>query len=211
LPGANGAGALEATMEKAVYRPLGSVKMRAGVICLPPSLEPTPVKADTPAIEVMTDLRVVPVATIRADRTVAQATQQMITRGVRLLMVVAFGGVVEGLITATDTASERAMTLAQQQGKRPGDLAVADLMVPRHAIDVLEIATVLRADVGDVVATLKESGRQHALVVDRDRLTGEEYVRGIFSATQIGRRLGVPVVIFETAHTFAQIEAALAR
>jgi hypothetical protein len=103
------------------------------------------------------------------------------------------------------------MNLAQQQGRRPGELTVADLMTPRSAIDVLEIDTVLRADVGDVVATLRESGRQHALVVDRDRLTGEEYVRGIFSATYIGRRLGVPIVIFETAHTFAQIESALAR
>lgn len=198
-------------MEKAVYRPLPTIKMRAGVVCLPPSLEPLPVKADTPAIEVMTDLRSVAVATVRADASLAHARDQMITRGVRLLIVVGFGGVVEGLITATDTASERALNVAQQEGRKPGDLTVADLMTPRHAIEVLEIATVLRADVGDVVATLKESGRQHALVVDRDRLTGEEYVRGIFSATQIGRRLGVPVLIFETAHTFAQIESALAR
>jgi CBS domain-containing protein len=198
-------------MEKAVYRPLPTIRMRAGVLCLPPSLEPSPVKADTPAIEVMTDLRSIAVATVRADASLAHARDQMITRGVRLLIVVSFGGVVEGLITATDTASERALNVAQQEGRKPGDLTVADLMTPRHAIDVLEIATVLRAEVGDVVATLKESGRQHALVVDRDRLSGEEYVRGIFSATQIGRRLGVPVLIFETAHTFAQIESALAR
>ncbi len=196
-------------MEKAVYRPLPTTKMRPGVICLPPSLEPPPVKADTPAIEVMTDLRSVAIATIRADATLAQATRQMITRGVRLLVVVGFGGVVEGLITAHDTASERAIRQSQQHGSKPGELTVADLMVPRSSIDVLEITTVLRADVGDIVATLKESARQHALVVDRDRLTGEEYVRGIFSATQIGRRLGIPVLIFETANTFAQIETAL--
>jgi len=198
-------------MEKAEYRALPTTRMRPGVICLPPSLEPSPVKADTPAIEVMTDLRAIAVATIRADATLAQATRQMITRGVRLLIVAGFGGVVEGLITADDTASERAIRQAQQHGSRAGELTVGDLMLPRSSIDVLEIATVLRADVGDVVATLKESGRQHALVVDRDRLTGEEYVRGIFSATQIGRRLGVPVLIFETANTFAQIETALAR
>ena len=198
-------------MEKAVYQALPTIRMRAGVVCLPPSLEPSPVKADTPAIEVMTDLRAVAVATIRADATLAQATRQMIARGVRLLIVVGFGGVVEGLITSDDTASERAINLSQQHGRKPGELTVADLMLPRSAIDVLEIATVLRADVGDIVATLKESGRQHALVVDRDRLAGEEYVRGIFSATQIGRRLGVPIVIFETAQTFAQIETALAR
>jgi hypothetical protein len=58
---------------------------------------------------------------------------------------------------------------------------------------------------------LKEAGRQHALVVDNDRVTGEDYVRGIFSATQIGRQLGMPILMFEVANTFAQIEAELAK
>ena len=60
-------------------------------------------------------------------------------------------------------------------------------------------------------ATLKEAGRQHALGVDRDQLTREEIVRGVFSATQIGRQLGVPNLSFEVARTFAEIEAELAR
>jgi hypothetical protein len=34
---------------------------------------------------------------------------------------------------------------------------------------VLGISTVARAEVGDIVATLKDAGRQHALVVDRIR------------------------------------------
>ena len=68
-----------------------------------------------------------------------------------------------------------------------------------------------RAEVGDIVATLKDVGRQHALVVDRDPLTHEETLRGIFSATQIGRQLGVPILIFEVAHTFAEIESELAK
>jgi hypothetical protein len=36
-------------------------------------------------------------------------------------------------------------------------------------------------------------------------------VCGIFSATQIGRQLGMPIATFEVAHTFAEIEAELAR
>ena len=84
-------------------------------------------------------------------------------------------------------------------------------MVPHGAIDVLDIDQVMRAEVGHIIATLKESNRQHALVVDRDRLTREEFVRGIFSATQIGRQLGMPIATFDVAHTFAEIEAELAR
>jgi CBS domain containing-hemolysin-like protein len=185
-------------------------KLAPGVIC--PALgayAPKPIKVDAPAIEVMTDLRQVAAATIGAQATLAQATQTMIARGVRLLIVVGASRVVEGLLTATDTMSERPITLLRERGGRHGELTVADLMVPRSAIDVLDIATVLRAEVGHVIATLKEAGRQHALVLEKDHVTGEPIVRGIFSATQIGRQLGVPIHTFEVAHTFAEIEAEL--
>jgi hypothetical protein len=49
------------------------------------------------------------------------------------------------------------------------------------------------------------------MVVDRDQLTREEIVRGVFSATRIGRQLGVPNLSFEVAQTFAEIEAELAK
>jgi hypothetical protein len=135
----------------------------------------------------------------------------MIARGVRLLLVVGAGGVIKGLITARDTKGEKPIALLRERGGKHGEPRVADLMVARSAIDVLDIATVLRAEVGHIVATLKELGRQHALVVERDPLTGRETVRGIFSATQIGRQLGMPIVTFEVARMFAEIEAELAR
>lgn len=198
-------------MEKTVYKPVPMVRMREGVVCQPPATGPKPVRMDTPAIEVMTDLRQVAPATIRADASVAQAERAMIARGVRLLLVVDVTGEVEGLITARDIVGEKPLKLVRDRGGKHDNLAVADLMVPRSAIDVLPIESVVKMEVGDVVATLKDVGRQHALVVDHDRLTGEDFVRGIFSATQIGRQLGVPILIFEVAHTFAEIENELAK
>ena len=198
------------TMQRATYKPLPMTKMPAGVTCQPPSAyAPTPIKADTPAIEAMTDLRQVPVATIHASATLAQATQLMIARGVRLLIVTGPNRVVEGLITAADTLSERPITLMRERGLKYDELTVADLMVAHSAIDVLDITTVLRAEVGHIIATMKETGRQHALVLEKDWMTGEPVIRGIFSATQIGRQLGVPTPSFEVARTFAEIEAEL--
>jgi hypothetical protein len=60
------------------------------------------------------------------------------------------------------------------------------------------------------VATLKKSGRQHAVVVEVDR-NGGQTVRGLFSATQIARQLGVAIQTSEVARTFSEIEAQLAR
>ena len=48
----------------------------------------TLVRADSPAMCVMTDFKQVSVATINPDATLAAANQTMISRGVRLLLVV---------------------------------------------------------------------------------------------------------------------------
>jgi len=47
-------------------------------------------------------------------------------------------------------------------------------------------------------------------VVERDRYGGQ-IVRGLFSATQIARQLGVSMQMTEVARTFSEIEATLAR
>jgi hypothetical protein len=66
------------------------------------------------------------------------------------------------------------------------------------------------AKVGHIVATLQSTGRQHALVVEQDA-SGRQVVRGVFSATQVARQLGVAIPTSEIARTFAEIEAQLAR
>ncbi|MBI3523957.1 MAG: CBS domain-containing protein [Betaproteobacteria bacterium] len=186
--------------------------MREGVKCLPSGYwYSTRLRADSPAIDAMTDLRKVMPATITADASLTLANQTMIARSVRLLLVVNDKHEIVGLITARDTMGEKPVKTLRERGGTHGELKVADLMVPRNAIDVIDISTVERAEVGHVVATLKELGRQHALVVEKDALSGEEVLRGIFSATQISRLVSMTIHTFEIAHTFAQIESELAK
>jgi CBS-domain-containing membrane protein len=191
------------------YPSLRQHPLAGGVTCRVAGAVPQMVRADSPAIAVMTDLTQVSAATITPESTLADATRLMIARGVRLLLVTDAYRTIEGVITVRDTMGERPIKLLREAGGRREDLRVADLMTPRDAIQVLDLADVLRAEVGHIVATLKECARQHALVVERDRMTGDDFVRGIFSATQIGRQLGVAIPIFEVAHSFAEIEAAL--
>jgi CBS-domain-containing membrane protein len=199
-------------MERAAYKPLEMLKLREGTTYLPPGGGvPRPVKYDSPAISVMTDLCQVPAATIRPDATAAQATQAMIARGVRLLLVVDAAAFVEGVVTARDTMGEKPIKMLEEKGGRHDDLLVSDLMTPRDKVEVLDMAAVQKAEVGHIVATLRESARQHALVVDRDPINGEERIRGIFSVTQIGRQLGVALQTFEVSRTFAEIESGLGR
>ena len=168
------------------------------------------VGADSPAIEAMTDFARINVVAISGDALVDDANARMISRGVRLLMVVGKDDAVLGLITARDILGEKPMQIVQARGIKRDELTVSDLMTPVESIDTLYLSEVLNARVADILAALKKVGRQHILVEDNDPATGLPRVRGLFSATHIGRLLGVPVLGFDLPRTFAEIETALA-
>lgn len=195
-------------MERADYKPLNTRPIDLAAGFHRPAGAPS-VRMDSPALDAMTDLARVQVATTTPETSLTQATQAMIDRGVRLLLVVNADGRLAGLITARDTMGERPIKHIHANGGSYADLRVRDCMTPARAIEVLTMEQISRAEVGHMVATLKSLGRQHALVVDKDPLSGGEMIRGIFSTTQIGRQLGVNVQAFEVAKTFAEIEMAL--
>jgi CBS domain-containing protein len=163
------------------------------------------VEVESPALQVMTDLARISPATIRPQAPLAGANQFMITRGVRLLLVIDDGETVVGVITATDILGEKPMVVATERGLRRDELTVADAMTPAEQVEVIALADVQGARVGHVVETLRRAGRQHALVVDAERK-----VRGIFSLSQIARQLGIAVQTGgEVARTFREIESAI--
>jgi len=163
------------------------------------------VTLESPAVDVMTDLRRTTPATIRPQAPLAGANQFMITRGVRLLLVVDEQENVLGVITATDILGERAMRVAIGRGLRRDELTVADLMTPADQVEVIALEDATAARVGHVLETLRRAGRHHALVAD-----AEHMVCGIFSLSQLARQLGVSVATGgEVARTFSEIEAAI--
>jgi hypothetical protein len=82
-------------------------------------------------------------------------------------------------------------------------------MEPVEAWQALAFSDVAHASVGDVVATFRATGRSHIVVVEHDAGPARDVVRGLFSATQVGRQLGTTIETQATAVTFAQIETAL--
>lgn len=195
-------------MERAVYRPISLRPVKIGAACREPRTFSS-VQIDTPAIELMTDFHSVMPVTTRPHATLTQATNAMVQRGVRLLFVLNDEDAIIGVITARDTTGERPIKLIRERGGKHGDLRVEDVMTRHENMEAMTLNDVLHAEVGHILQTLKQIGRQHAIVVESEP-DGREYVRGIFSATTIGRRLGVPIQTFEVANTFAEIEAALA-
>lgn len=167
------------------------------------------VSMDSPALEVMTDLRRVQAVTIGPDATVGAAGMAMMRNAVRSLLVADERRCVLGIVTATDLLGEKPMQVVRERGVCHKDVLVRDIMTPRERLEVIRMADVLAAEVGHVVATLKRAGRQHALVVEED-LGGRQTICGIFSASQIARQLDMTLDVIQIASTFAEIEAAIA-
>lgn len=169
-----------------------------------------PVRPDAPAIEVMTDLTQVKAAATQPSTPAAEAEQQMIYLGVRMLFVVSQMPAVEGLITAADIRGDRQMRLVHERRTRFDELTVADLMTPLAQLDAIGLDQLRGARVGNVIATLKRSGRHHLLVVEPAGAAGQRRVRGVFSRSQVERQLGTAIDITQVARDFAEIERALA-
>lgn len=168
-----------------------------------------PVKAYSSALEVMTDLRFIAASTVAAELDIDTATQKMIARGVRSLLVVNVQQDVIGIITSRDLLGGRPDAAMQAKNIDFSELIVRDVMTGGDAIEVLHMDDVLHARVGDIVETLKHSGRQHALVVEDDSFSGKKMIRGIFSASQIARQLGVRSQKTALSDTFAEIDQAI--
>ena len=191
------------------YHPLAAQPLQAGTRLHLPGQDLERVRIDSPALAVMTDLRRIPAATIDLEAPLDAANRFMIRRGVRLLLVTNNERQVLGLITANDVLGEKPVQFALERSIKHTEICVRDIMTPRARLEVLLHADLIQAEVGHIVATLKHTGRQHALVVDLSGDGKVQTVRGIFSGSQIARQLGVTIQPTEVAQTFAEIGAAL--
>jgi CBS domain-containing protein len=195
------------------FEPLPQSRLDAAAYCCLPEREsdaPPHVQAKSPAVQVMTDLRRVPPVCTSPLATVDDANRTMKSRGVRSLFVVD-GDRVVGIITAYDILSERPLLVGHDTGVRHDEVVVRDVMRPAEQLEVIDFSDVVVGRVGNVVATLKRSGRQHALVADRQDIGPHWYLLGLFSLTQIARQLGISPVVPDVAHCIADIEAMFAR
>ena len=191
------------------YQPLEHINANAtDIITVSDPTRPLKLTVDSHAFDAMTDLRRVQPVSISPDENLEQARTTMIVCGVKSLFVRNEEGNLLGLISANDLAGECAMVKATSSGRNVPELTVRDVMVKLKDLEFLELSDVSRAEIGHIVSTLKNHNRQHALVVDQRN--GAMQVIGLFSATQIARQMGIPMLDLVKASTFAEIEAAVA-
>ena len=169
---------------------------------------PKPANLTSPALDVMTDLRHIPAAVIEPDVTMESANAYMMLRGIRSLLVLNQDKFLDGIITATDILGEKPLRFIQERCVKHSEILVSDIMTPLDRLEAIPMQEVQRAKVGNIIASLCDTGRQHTLVIEND-VDGKPVVCGIFSLTQIEKQLGTAIPSTEIARTFTEIEAAL--
>ena len=188
------------------YHTLPAHRLTGSVFVARPA-PPKLVTLESPALEVMTDLRHMHAAVIEPQVTMESANAYMLQRGVRSLLVLNQDRALGGLITATDILGEKPLRFSEERRVKHHDILVSDIMTPLDRLEAIPFEEARHAKVGHVISSLRDSGRQHTLVIDK--LLGKVQVCGIFSLSQIEKQLGAPIESTGVANSFAEIEATL--
>jgi CBS domain-containing protein len=157
------------------------------------------------AVAVLTDFNQVTPLTVDRSTPLEKSLEIMIKHRVRLLLVCTTNGNIIGLLTSRDISGDKPQRILAKSGGTREELVVADVMTLRPKLDTLMLADVVQARVGDIIETLKQAKRQHALVLDNDSETGEPMVRGIFSLSQIGLQLGLNIDVSQRPTTYTEL------
>lgn len=179
-----------------------------GAVRIACPVPPKSVTLTSPALDVMTDLRYIHAAVIDLHMTMESANAYMKQRGVRSLLVLNQDEILAGIITATDILGEKPLRFIQERSMKHNEILVSDIMTPLDRLEAIPIEEIQHARVGDIIASLLDTGRQHAWVIENGT-DGKPAVCGIFSLTQIEKQLGTTIPSMEVAKTFTEIETTL--
>ncbi|MEN9544403.1 MAG: hypothetical protein RLZZ598_1236 [Pseudomonadota bacterium] len=190
------------------YRALTLASAPADHLMLQP-LRPRASTAD-PALSLLTDFSSGAVVVAQADDRADQVLQMLMRAGVRMGFVgeVHEGrGTIRGVVTASDLAGEHVTRRALELGVAHDQLSIEQVMSPLSDWPLVDMISLPRALVGDVVATLQASGRRYLIVIET--IDAQLSLRGVFSASRIEQSLGTSLQISLRSQSFAELHSAL--
>ena len=159
------------------------------------------VTLDSPALDIFTDFKKTAPLVIDQSLDVVTAEKLMIKTHVKLKLVLDQGKFV-GTLAFEDLISEKSMSHVKHMPRNA--ILVSEVMVPRSCIRAIDYNDLPHAKIKDIIETLRNDGKQHCLVIDEN----QHMIRGIFSASDIARRLHISINI-DRVSTFIDIYNAL--
>lgn len=158
---------------------------------------------DSSALKFFTDFQDNEPLVIDASVSAVDARQMMMSTHVRLKLVVNRENNFVGVITSQDLSEQNILRYTLADKSHLDDLVVADLMTRKRDLMALDLKEVEASSIADVVSLLKDNSQQHCLVVDDET----HQIRGIFSASDISRKLRLPINIQEQSSFYRVFSA----
>ena len=171
------------------YEPLPTTLIQQNGTMLPAHHLPELVHLDDPALSVMIDFTEIPPHTIDAEDTMAHAITEMEISGAHLLLVIDNTGHFQGVLSSEDVWGEKPIQLIQERRIDRDQVQVKMIMVPLPEITALSYHVIASTQVGHVVKTLSIHRKHYALVIEPNADKSIQIIRGIFTASQIGKQL----------------------
>jgi CBS-domain-containing membrane protein len=189
------------------YVALSHMELAPGTQIRRPPVVPREYRLDTPALGFMTDFSRVQPVTVEPNTTIDRALSRMKYRGVRMLLVTDAEERLLGLLTSRDIQGEHPVEIAELQRIPRSEIQVHQIMMPLEQTPVLNLVSVRNAQIGQIIATLRELETRHVLVVEVDPQTKRQTVCGLFSATQVAKQLGMDIsqAVSSPAHSLLEM------
>lgn len=167
--------------------------------------KPVHISLNSPAKAFFTDFVDSEPMVIESSVTAVEARNMMIKTHVRLKLVVDENNRFLGIIDAEHLSDQYILLQATNTGLSSlKEVLVSELMTRKKDLTALQYSELMLSTIGDVVNCLQDNHQQHCLVVDRDN----HKIRGLFSASDISRKLRLPIDIHEQS-SFARVFSAV--
>lgn len=144
----------------------------------------------SPALTIFTDFKQHMPLVIDCDTRAVELERLMKQSHVKMKLVLDRNGQFAGIVTLADLSEQKIMQKVAQGAKRE-ELRAIDFMQSKTSLRSFDFDELTRSTVGDIVETLKDSGQQHCLVLDRE----EHEIRGVVSVSDVARILRLPLDI----------------
>ncbi|PCI37733.1 MAG: hypothetical protein COB50_03390 [Thiotrichales bacterium] len=179
--------------------------MQKGTGFYHPRQQPIVIHLENAAINVLTDFKFVPPEKITADMFAHDALNEMNLTKVHSLLVTDGKDEIIGLIISKDIQGAQLTKIANASKIKITEVTVAMLMKPCDKILTIDLKNLSNARVGHIVKIMHDHSLSYLLVKESVDDSGEEIVRGIFSARQISKQLGFNISGDLSASTVADI------
>ncbi|EBA00009.1 CBS domain-containing protein [Marinobacter sp. ELB17] len=160
---------------------------------------------DDLATELLKDFNRQNPLTVRSSEDIHAIGKKLELSGETLCVVINRKDDVIGMLHMKDLIGSLPMSLASQRGSSIADLVAQDVMRPVWSLPTIGFNKLQNLTVDDLLSTFRELHSDYLLVIETVAGEEDKVVRGLLSADELSRRLGVSVNTTPRPESFSDI------